>query len=216
MRFLTMLKEIIEESQINYKTEDLENLRKEILKNKDNIEGMWGLGIRTLGDKLSLDYVKEIISQIMDSYEAAKSSFPEHIIDMVKKITGGRETKSLIKEKNQNSPDKVLEKKAKSSGISKSILKAVYSKGLAAWKGGHRPGVPQHQWAMGRVNSFITGKGGARKAGAYICGEETALLESLEGKRGNPRIKPPFPAIAGLYGCPTVVNNVETIAAVVS
>jgi NADH-quinone oxidoreductase subunit F len=50
--------------------------------------------------------------------------------------------------------------------------------------------------------------------GAYICGEETALLESLEGKRGNPRIKPPFPAVAGLYGCPTVVNNVETIAAV--
>jgi NADH-quinone oxidoreductase subunit F len=51
--------------------------------------------------------------------------------------------------------------------------------------------------------------------GAYICGEETALLESLEGKRGNPRIKPPFPAIAGLWGCPTVVNNVESIAAVV-
>ena len=52
-------------------------------------------------------------------------------------------------------------------------------------------------------------------AGAYICGEETALLESLEGKRGNPRIKPPFPAVAGLWGCPTVVNNVETIAAIV-
>nr|WP_315401680.1 NADH-quinone oxidoreductase subunit NuoF [uncultured Sphingobacterium sp.] len=52
-------------------------------------------------------------------------------------------------------------------------------------------------------------------AGAYICGEETALLESLEGKRGNPRIKPPFPAIAGLYGCPTVVNNVESIASTV-
>src|SRR4051812_4541812 len=51
--------------------------------------------------------------------------------------------------------------------------------------------------------------------GAYICGEETALLESLEGKRGNPRLKPPFPAIAGLYASPTVVNNVETIAAVV-
>ena len=51
--------------------------------------------------------------------------------------------------------------------------------------------------------------------GAYICGEETALLESLEGKRGNPRIKPPFPAVAGLWGYPTVVNNVETIAAVV-
>ncbi|MBL0246089.1 MAG: NADH-quinone oxidoreductase subunit NuoF [Sphingobacteriales bacterium] len=52
-------------------------------------------------------------------------------------------------------------------------------------------------------------------AGAYICGEETALIESLEGKRGNPRIKPPFPAVKGLWGCPSVVNNVETIAAVV-
>jgi NADH-quinone oxidoreductase subunit F len=51
-------------------------------------------------------------------------------------------------------------------------------------------------------------------AGAYICGEETALLESLEGKRGNPRIKPPFPASKGLYDSPTVVNNVETLAAV--
>ncbi len=54
-----------------------------------------------------------------------------------------------------------------------------------------------------------------RGAGAYICGEETALLESLEGKRGNPRIKPPFPAIKGLWDCPTVVNNVETLAAIV-
>ena len=54
-----------------------------------------------------------------------------------------------------------------------------------------------------------------RGAGAYICGEETALLESLEGKRGNPRIKPPFPAVKGLWGYPTVVNNVETLAAVV-
>ncbi|HWC52666.1 MAG TPA: NADH-quinone oxidoreductase subunit NuoF [Chitinophagaceae bacterium] len=52
-------------------------------------------------------------------------------------------------------------------------------------------------------------------AGAYICGEETALLESLEGKRGNPRIKPPFPAVKGLYNCPTVINNVETLSAVV-
>lgn len=53
-----------------------------------------------------------------------------------------------------------------------------------------------------------------RGAGAYICGEETALLESLEGKRGYPRLKPPFPAVVGLFGCPTVINNVETLAAV--
>lgn len=53
-----------------------------------------------------------------------------------------------------------------------------------------------------------------RGAGAYICGEETALIESLEGKKGQPRLKPPFPAGSGLYGCPTTVNNVETIAVV--
>ncbi|QXM24633.1 NADH-quinone oxidoreductase subunit NuoF [Elioraea tepida] len=53
-----------------------------------------------------------------------------------------------------------------------------------------------------------------RGAGAYICGEETALLESLEGKKGMPRLKPPFPAAVGLYGCPTTVNNVESIAVV--
>jgi NADH-quinone oxidoreductase subunit F len=51
-------------------------------------------------------------------------------------------------------------------------------------------------------------------AGAYICGEETALLDSLEGRRGQPRLRPPFPAVAGLYGCPTVINNVESIASV--
>lgn len=53
-----------------------------------------------------------------------------------------------------------------------------------------------------------------RGAGAYVCGEETALIESIEGKRGEPRIKPPFPAVEGLYGCPTIVNNVETLASV--
>src|SRR6202012_627190 len=76
-------------------------------------------------------------------------------------------------------------------------------------------------YAHGAVGSNIFDSGFSLElyvqpgAGAYICGEETALLESLEGKRGNPRIKPPFPAIAGVWGCPTVVNNVESIAAVV-
>jgi NADH-quinone oxidoreductase subunit F len=55
-----------------------------------------------------------------------------------------------------------------------------------------------------------------RGAGAYICGEETAMLESIEGKKGQPRNKPPFPAMAGLYSCPTTINNVETIASVTS
>lgn len=75
--------------------------------------------------------------------------------------------------------------------------------------------------AAGFLGKNIMGKGYDLEihvspgAGAYICGEETALLESLEGKRGNPRIKPPFPAVSGLYGRPTVVNNVETISATV-
>lgn len=59
--------------------------------------------------------------------------------------------------------EKALSNKAKATKISKTILKQVYEKGLSAWKGGHRPGVSQHQWAMGRVNSFVTGKGGSRK-----------------------------------------------------
>ncbi len=53
-----------------------------------------------------------------------------------------------------------------------------------------------------------------RGAGAYICGEETALMNSIEGKRGNPRIRPPFPAAVGVFGCPTTINNVETLASV--
>jgi NADH-quinone oxidoreductase subunit F len=72
--------------------------------------------------------------------------------------------------------------------------------------------------AAGYVGKNILGSGVDvevhihRGAGSYECGEETALIESLEGKRGQPRVKPPFPAIVGLYGCPTIVNNVETIA----
>ena len=67
-----------------------------------------------------------------------------------------------------DSVEKALANKAKATGVSKSIIKAVYAKGLAAWKTGHRPGTSQHQWAMGRVNSFLTGKGGARKADASL------------------------------------------------
>ena len=75
-------------------------------------------------------------------------------------------------------------------------------------------------YAKGVLGANAMGKGVRvdmmihRGAGAYICGEETALMNSIEGKRGNPRIKPPFPAQAGLWGCPTTINNVETLAAV--
>src|SRR5690242_8474758 len=75
-------------------------------------------------------------------------------------------------------------------------------------------------YAAGHLGTDIHGSGFDLElivhagAGAYICGEETALLDSLEGRRGQPRLRPPFPAVAGLYGCPTVINNVETIASV--
>jgi NADH-quinone oxidoreductase subunit F len=75
-------------------------------------------------------------------------------------------------------------------------------------------------YAAGLIGRDACGSGYAldvylhRGAGAYICGEETGLLESLEGRKGQPRLKPPFPAAVGLYGCPTTVNNVETIAVV--
>ncbi|MBK5256433.1 MAG: NADH-quinone oxidoreductase subunit NuoF [Vicinamibacteria bacterium] len=75
----------------------------------------------------------------------------------------------------------------------------------------------EEAYAAGYVGKNILGTGidvemvVHRGAGSYECGEETALLESLEGKRGQPRLKPPFPAVSGLYGCPTIVNNVETL-----
>jgi NADH-quinone oxidoreductase subunit F len=78
----------------------------------------------------------------------------------------------------------------------------------------------QEAYEAGYLGQDIRGTGRSLEvivhagAGAYICGEETALLDSLEGYRGQPRLKPPFPAVAGLYACPTVVNNVESIATV--
>ena len=80
----------------------------------------------------------------------------------------------------------------------------------------------QEAYAAGHLGKDIHGSGYDLDlvvhagAGAYICGEETALLDSLEGRRGQPRLRPPFPAVAGLYASPTVINNVESIASVPS
>jgi NADH-quinone oxidoreductase subunit F len=90
--------------------------------------------------------------------------------------------------------------------VLENALKEAYAKGVFGNKG--------------LLNGASTGRGGSfqvdcyvhRGAGAYICGEETALLEAIEGKRGWPRIKPPFPAVKGLFGKPTIINNVETLA----
>ncbi|MFM2129475.1 MAG: dehydrogenase subunit, partial [Pseudomonadota bacterium] len=94
----------------------------------------------------------------------------------------------------------------------------IYIRGEFFREAEHLQGAIDQAYAAGLIGRNACGSGFDfdlylhRGAGAYICGEETALIESLEGKKGQPRLKPPFPAGAGLYGCPTTVNNVETIA----
>jgi len=96
----------------------------------------------------------------------------------------------------------------------------IYVRGEAAAALRRLHGAVREAYAAGLLGSDILGSGYHLDivvhagAGAYICGEETALLDSLEGRRGQPRLRPPFPAQAGLYGCPTVVNNVESLASV--
>ena len=96
----------------------------------------------------------------------------------------------------------------------------IYLRGELVQAGRRLERAIQEAYAKGYLGKNILGSGFDceltlhRGAGAYICGEETALLDSLEGFRGQPRLRPPFPAIHGLYGAPTVVNNVETIASV--
>jgi hypothetical protein len=78
---------------------------------------------------------------------------------------------------------KMIKKKSKQSGIPIGILKKVYKRGSAAWNGGHRPGTPQQAWATGRVNSFITGSGGARKADAKLWTKAKAAKERKKKKK---------------------------------
>ncbi|MGH8896229.1 MAG: NADH-quinone oxidoreductase subunit NuoF [Egibacteraceae bacterium] len=96
----------------------------------------------------------------------------------------------------------------------------IFLRGEYVWSGIRLEEALAEAYAAGWVGRDIQGSGFDhditlhRAAGAYICGEETALLDALEGRRGQPRLRPPFPAVEGLYACPTAVNNVETIMAV--
>ena len=118
-------------------------------------------------------------------------------------------------------PHLLLEGMIVSSFALGSNVSYIYIRGEYAWITNILEQAIDEAKANGWLGKNILGSGFdceiyvQRGAGAYICGEETALIESLEGKRGNPRIKPPFPAVQGLWKRPTVVNNVETIAAVV-
>jgi NADH-quinone oxidoreductase subunit F len=101
-----------------------------------------------------------------------------------------------------------------------SVQGYIYLRGEFAHAGRRLSKAIRQAYEKGYLGADVLGSGRRfdltlhRAAGAYICGEETALLDSLEGRRGQPRLRPPFPATHGLYGCPTTVNNVESIAAV--
>jgi len=117
---------------------------------------------------------------------------PSTVIDIIKHVSNGtygeylrmglnESTSGSVDNKNSKSY-KSLKKKSEASGISLTILKQVYKRGMAAWNSGHRPGTPQNAWAMGRVNSFITGAGGARKADSDLWSRAKKQKEKKKKK----------------------------------
>ena len=119
-------------------------------------------------------------------------------------------------------PHRLIEGMIVSSYALGSNLSFIYIRGEYMWILEILEKAIAEAYAAGFLGKNILGSGFdldlrvAPGGGAYICGEETAMIESLEGKRGNPRMKPPFPAVKGLWGCPSVVNNVESLASVVA
>jgi hypothetical protein len=103
--------------------------------------------------------------------------------DLFEDYSAFLDEEDLIFEKKKSGVSAGLKNKSKQSGIPVSILRKVFSKGMQAWNAGHRPGVAQHQWAMGRVNSFITGSGGARKADADLWSKAKAAKARKKKKK---------------------------------
>jgi NADH-quinone oxidoreductase subunit F len=122
----------------------------------------------------------------------------------------------------EREPHRFLEGVAIAAYAVQSHTAFVYCRGEFLWPGEILAGAIRDAYAKGVFGGSVMGSAYAlevvlhRGAGAYICGEETALLSSLEGYRGQPRLRPPFPAVEGLYGSPTLINNVETLACVPS
>jgi NADH-quinone oxidoreductase subunit F len=144
-------------------------------------------------------------------------AFPRYLV-----VNGDEGEPSTFKDRMlvERDPHQLLEGIAISAYAIRCNLAFVYLRGEFALGHERLMGAIAEAKAQGFLGRNILGSGFDldlvvhRGAGAYICGEETALIESLEGERGMPRIRPPFPAIAGLYAKPTVVNNVETLATV--
>jgi NADH-quinone oxidoreductase subunit F len=152
------------------------------------------------------------------SFLAKPEGVPRHLVCNADESEPGTFKDRYLMEKN---PHLLIEGMITSSYALGCNLSFIYIRGEYMWILEILEKAIAEAYANGFLGKNILGSGFdldlrvAPGGGAYICGEETALLESLEGKRGNPRIKPPFPAVKGLWGNPTVVNNVESIAAVV-
>ena len=151
------------------------------------------------------------------SFIDKKSGRPRHLVCNADESEPGTFKDRFLMEK---LPHLLIEGMIVSSYALEAHLSYIYIRGEYMWVYRILEKAIGEAYAAGWLGKNIQGSGYDLDlhvtcgAGAYICGEETALIESLEGKRGNPRIKPPFPAVVGLYGNPTVVNNVESIAAV--
>lgn len=148
------------------------------------------------------------------SFIDKKSGNPRHLVCNADESEPGTFKDRYLMEK---LPHLLVEGMITSSIALEANLSFIYIRGEYMWVFRILERAIKEAYAAGWLGKNIQGSGYNLDlhvtcgAGAYICGEETALIESLEGKRGNPRIKPPFPAVVGLYGNPTVVNNVETI-----
>lgn len=148
------------------------------------------------------------------SFIDKKSGKPRHLVCNADESEPGTFKDRYLMEK---IPHLLIEGMITSSYALEAHLSYIYIRGEYMWVFRILEKAIKEAYANGWLGKNILGTGYDLDvhvtcgAGAYICGEETALIESLEGKRGNPRIKPPFPAVVGLYGNPTVVNNVETI-----
>jgi hypothetical protein len=119
-----------------------------------------------------MEDVKDLYEEGLDANQIAiEMDFP---VSKVNQIIRSLKKSGDINEGKKSGVTASLKKKSKASGIPVSILRKVFSKGMQAWNAGHRPGVAQHQWGLGRVNSFITGSGGARKADADLWAKAKA------------------------------------------
>jgi hypothetical protein len=133
----------------------------------DAIEGSVFRPDSNTSKKFGLDFIQqhkeEILKRCKEDLELSGIDFTSDSKDL-----------ESLDESKKSSVSKILKNKSKASGIPVGILRKVFSRGMQAWNAGHRPGVAQHQWAVGRVNSFITGSGGARKADADLWNKAKA------------------------------------------